>query len=714
MSQTISTKREFKLEDLWTTSNKLRNTMDPSEYKHVVLGLIFLKYISDSFDTHRNKLLVNLTDKNSEYFISESEDDVLGELEIRDNYTASNIFWVPKDARWDELRNSAKQSDIGERIDNALEMIESDNPSLFGKLPKIYGALQLPKNRLGKLIDFISTIGLGGSLDDGDLLGEIYEYFLGKFASQEGKKGGEFYTPKHVVKALVSCLAPYKGRVYDPCCGSGGMFVQSEDFVLKHGGNKNDISIYGQESNPTTWKLASMNLAIRGISADLGNQPDDTLGNDQHRDKLFDFILVNPPFNDSDWGGDSLKNDSRWKYGIPPNGNANFAWLQHVIHKLNNNGKAGIVLGTKSLDSAEGMSEYQIRKSIIQDNLVEAIVLLPERLFTNTTTEICLWIINKNKKSNKEILFINYSDMSSPVEGERTRRHLSDKKIQDLEEIFKSWQSGENYSDKPGLHRASSLEEVEKNNWNLSPKRYVGTASEKSSENFDGEELIKNNLNNLIDAMNQSSVENNNTKETIESLDSKKYSEILSVDKTDWLKISVGEIFTVRNEKVGDRKIIPYSCTNDGITKRENKFKKNLAPSLSKNKVAYRGDFVFGMSRKILNFGMMEDSSGCFSGAYKVYEVYRGYNFSKYLEYYIKSNHDYFYQCIPGGAREGKGIDEKVLFSLEVLVPPEERLNSFFEFMQPLNTNLNSLKLLEKELSNSISIINKIFMNSEQ
>src|SRR6058998_780678 len=370
-------------EKLWLAADKLRGSMDAAEYKHVVLGLIFLKYISDSFEEHRAKLISG----QGEYAGANPEDP--------DEYRAENIFWVPPAARWSYLQNSAKQPTIGKIVDDAMVAIERDNPRLKGILPKDYARPALDKNRLGELIDLIGTIGLGDKANRSkDILGRVYEYFLSQFASAEGKKGGQFYTPSRVVRVLVEMLAPYKGRVYDPCCGSGGMFVSSEKFIEAHSGKIGDISIYGQESNYTTWRLAKMNLAIRGIDAQIAHG--DTFHADKHPDLKADFVLANPPFNDSDWRGELLKDDKRWVYGAPPTGNANFAWVQHFLYHLAPTGIAGFVLANGSMSSNQS-GEGEIRKKIIEADLVDCMVALPGQLFYSTQIPVCLWFLARNK-----------------------------------------------------------------------------------------------------------------------------------------------------------------------------------------------------------------------------------------------------------------------------------------------------------------------------
>jgi type I restriction enzyme M protein len=356
---------------LWATADKLRANMDAAEYKHLVLGLIFVKYISDTFDARRVELMRRFADESDEYFLHDSDAELVAEeLEDRDYYRAANVFWVPEAARWEALRSAAKQVDIGKRIDEALTLIETENPKLKGILDKRYARAQLPDGKLGELVDLISTIGFGDNPNVArDILGQVYEYFLGMFASAEGKRGGQFYTPASIVKTLVAILSPHSGQVYDPCCGSGGMFVQSEKFIEAHGGKLGDVSIYGQEANPTTWRLAAMNLAIRGIDFNLGREPGDTFTRNQHPDLRADFILANPPFNISDWWHGSLTGDPRWVYGDPPQGNANYAWLQHMLYHLKPTGRAGIVLANGSMSSSQN-NEGVIRAAMVEADVV--------------------------------------------------------------------------------------------------------------------------------------------------------------------------------------------------------------------------------------------------------------------------------------------------------------------------------------------------------
>jgi len=466
-------------EQLWKAADILRGSMDAAEYKHVVLGLLFLKYISDRFEQKYNQLL------------EEGE----GFEEDRDEYEAENIFWVPKEARWENIKNSAKDPKIGQIIDDAMLLIEKENPSLKGVLDKRYARPELDKRRLGELIDVISNIKL---YQDGqkDILGRVYEYFLNKFAEKEGKGGGEFYTPKSVVKTLVEMIEPYKGRIYDPCCGSGGMFIQSERFLEEHQGKIEDISIYGQELNPTTWKLCKMNLAIHGLDGDLGPYNADTFHNDLHKNLKADYILANPPFNISEWGGEKLTEDARWKYGIPPAGNANYAWLQHMIFHLAPNGVAGVVLANGSL-SSNTSNEGEIRKNLIEEDIVDCIVALPDKLFYTTAIPACLWILNRNKGNNPkyrsrrhEFLFIDARKLGQLVD--RRHRELSDEDIKRIAETYHNWRNKDGqYEDIKGFCKSININEIREHEYILTPGRYVGI-EEIEDDGIDFEEKMEN------------------------------------------------------------------------------------------------------------------------------------------------------------------------------------------------------------------------------
>jgi type I restriction enzyme M protein len=452
---------------LWAAADKMRSNMDAAEYKHVVLGLIFLKYISDSFEETHTEI-----SKDSE---SDPEDI--------DEYKARNVFWVPPESRWSYLQKNAKQPTIGKIVDNAMDAIERENPQLKGVLPKDYAREALDKTRLGELIDLIGTIGLGDKKSKSkDMLGAVYEYFLGQFADAEGKKGGQFYTPKCIVKLLVGMIEPFRGRIFDPCCGSGGMFVQSEKFVEEHSGKKGDIYVYGQESNSTTWKLCKMNMAIRGIESNI--QWGDTFHDNKHKDLRADYILANPPFNSSDWNGQLLKDDVRWRYGIPPTGNANFAWVQHFIHHLSPTGIAGFVLANGSM-SSNTSGEGEIRKKIIEDDLVDCMVALPSQLFYNTMIPACLWFLTRDKtnhgkrKRKGEILFIDARNLGQMID--RRHRELTDEDIKKISNTYHAWRGEEKsgkYEDISGFCKGASLKDVEKNNFILTPGRYVGVPEE--------------------------------------------------------------------------------------------------------------------------------------------------------------------------------------------------------------------------------------------
>ncbi|WP_338920759.1 class I SAM-dependent DNA methyltransferase [Pseudomonas silesiensis] len=478
---------------LWATADKMRANMDAAEYKHIVLGLIFLKYISDSFAGRRAELELKFADASDDYYLG-SEDAVLlaSELEERDYYKEVNVFWVPEVARWESLRAAAKQVDIGKRIDEALAAIEAENPPLKNILDKRYARAQLPDGKLGELVDLISTIGFGGDANQArDLLGQVYEYFLGQFASAEGKKGGQFYTPASIVKTLVAVLNPHHGKVYDPCCGSGGMFVQSEKFIEAHGGKLGDVSIYGQESNPTTWRLAAMNLAIRGIDFNLGREPADTFIRNQHSDLRADFVLANPPFNISDWWHGSLEGDPRWVYGTPPQGNANYAWLQHMLFHLKSSGRAGIVLANGSMSSSQN-TEGDIRRAMVEADVVEVMVALPGQLFFNTQIPACLWFLTKQKVARpREVLFIDARKLGSNVS--RVQIELTDADIERIAQTVANWRGepldvgGEiaEYIDIPGFCRSVTLAEIAEHGHVLTPSRYVGTeAVEEDDEAF--------------------------------------------------------------------------------------------------------------------------------------------------------------------------------------------------------------------------------------
>ena len=460
--------------DLWKMADALRGSMDAAEYKHVVLGLIFLKYISDAFEERRAQLMAEVDDG--------------ADPEEPDEYRAESIFWVPREARWPRLQALARQPEIGSAVDEAMSAIERDNEALQGVLPKEYARPALDKTRLGQVVDLVSNIKLGGAEARAtDVLGQVYEYFLEQFALAEGRKGGEFYTPRSVVRLLVEMLEPYSGRVYDPCCGSSGMFVQSMEFIRAHetgngngGKAKGDISIYGQESNYTTWRMAEMNLAIRGIEGQI--EQGDSFHNDRHPDLKADYILANPPFNVSDWGGDRLRDDKRWQYGIPSAGNANFAWVQHFIHHLSPRGTAGFVLANGSMSSSTS-GEGEIRRNIIEADLVDCIVALPGQLFRSTQIPACLWFLSRGRSNGEhrdrrgETLFIDARKLGHMVD--RRNRDLSIEDLSRIAETYHAWRGADgaaDYADIPGFCKSATLDEIKQHGHVLTPGRYVGAA----------------------------------------------------------------------------------------------------------------------------------------------------------------------------------------------------------------------------------------------
>lgn len=477
MAKKQSSKQEPIEKQLWKAADKLRKNIDAAEYKHIVLGLVFLKYISDSFEELHEKIKAG----EGEYKYSDAEDP--------DEYSAEKVFFVPPKSRWSHLQGRAKLPEIGKDIDDAMDAIEAENKLLKGVLPKVYAKENLDPTSLGGLIDLISNIALGDAKSrSADVLGHVFEYFLGEFALAEGKKGGQFYTPKSIVELLVTMLAPYEGRVFDPCCGSGGMFVQSERFVKDHQGKRDNISIYGQESNQTTWRLAKMNLAIRAIDSSqvLWNSEGSFL-KDAHKDLKADYIIANPPFNVSDWNGELLRKDARWGYGIPPEGNANYAWVQHFIYHLAPNGQAGFVLSKGSLTTKTG-GENEIRQKLVAQGLVDCIVNLPTKLFLNTQIPACLWFMsrhssNDHRNRKDEILFIDARHLGHLIN--RRTRELSAEDIQQIADTYHHWRDGDaDYKDVLGFCSATKISEIAKLDYVLTPGRYVGLPEEDDDFDF--------------------------------------------------------------------------------------------------------------------------------------------------------------------------------------------------------------------------------------
>ena len=673
---------------LWSAADKLRNNMDAAEYKHVVLGLIFLKYISDAFEKQRQKLAA----------------DQYSDPEERDFYTADNVFWVPKKARWENLQANAKQPEIGVLLDDAMDAIERENPSLRGVLPKNYARESLDKRRLGELIDTFSSIDFGEGHSSKDLLGRIYEYFIGMFADAEGKRGGQFYTPQSIVKLLVAMLEPGHGRIYDPCCGSGGMFVQSEKFVEAHQGRIGDIAVYGQESNQTTWRLAKMNMAIRGIDADI--KFGDTLHNDQLPDLKADFVIANPPFNMSDWGGELLRNDARWKYGVPPTSNANFAWVQHFISHLAPNGVAGFVLADSSLTTANP-DDQAVRKALVDANLVDCIVALPALMFTNTAITASLWFISRNRINRSgNILFIDaqgYGQMSS-----RRQRQFSAADIDAIALTYNNWKKANgSYTDLDGFSQQVSREEIEFNGYHLAPNTYVAKSDKFIHERKPGTGNI--NVLQLKEASRRIQLELSAIEEQflpasipLSKLLSIKDSALSLLEATDkasaqqfrmtildkqmllatnevidgWEVKTFGELFTERKLFVREIGYCPeiLSVTNMGIQSREEKYTKELSKSLDNYKVAYFGDMVFGLSREIPNLDVLKRKDGAFSPAYSVYSPHDariGIIIGDLMRMKLMQQTD----LLKGGAREGRGLDKNRLKQKKYLLPSTANLD---------------------------------------
>lgn len=518
---------------LWTSANKLLPSLDAAQYKHVMLGLIFLKYVSDAFDLRKKELKAQLQNPEQDYFLdpedfggSESEEyqaEISAELEVRDYYIETNTFWVPETARWEFLQNQNKVvingeielgegsrvkkiRSVGQLIDNALEAIEIDNPKLKGVLNKRYAQLQIDQAKLGELIDLVATIpfvfeGEGHvSLNSKDILGHVYEYMLGQFALAEGKKGGQFYTPKSIVSLIVQMLEPFKGRVYDPAMGSGGFFVQSEHFISNHKGRIGEVSIYGQEYNHTTWQLAAMNMAIRGIDFNFGKEPANTYTNDQHPDLRADFVMANPPFNMKEWDTGVDDNDPRWQYGRPPSGNANFAWLQHMLYHLAPNGSMGLLLANGSM-SSNASGEGDIRRALIEGDLVECMVALPGQLFTNTQIPACIWFLTKNKSERtsaagrklrdrkSEVLFIDARNLG--YMKDRVLRDFTQEDLNSVTATFHNWQTGENYEDVAGFCKSVEQEQLQKHDYVLTPGRYVGAVAEEDDGELFADKMVR-------------------------------------------------------------------------------------------------------------------------------------------------------------------------------------------------------------------------------
>lgn len=691
---------------LWKAADKLRKNIDAAEYKHVVLGLIFLKYISDAFDELYNKL--------------KAEEEQGADPEDKDEYKAENVFFVPQEARWKLLLSQAKLPTIGKLIDDAMDAIEKENPSLKGVLPKVYARQNLDPTSLGELIDLVGNIALGDAkARSADVLGHVFEYFLGEFALAEGKKGGQFYTPRSVVELLVEMLEPYQGRVFDPCCGSGGMFVQSEKFVADHQGRVNDISIYGQESNQTTWRLCKMNLAIRGIdSSQVKWNNEGSFLNDAHKDLKADYIIANPPFNVSDWGGDLLRNDGRWQYGTPPVGNANFGWLQHFIYHLNQKGSAGFILADTTLSSATS-EDAKIRKELIKANIVDCIVSLPSHLFSNTQIAACIWFISRERPSlnngrEKKVLFIDASRKGKLIK--RNSRILKKEDIELISNTYRKWKNVKenSYSDSIGFCKNIDLEVIADNNYVLSPNRYIepkehaielNISPEKDSiinEISTASDIISDASLQILEEISTSSIikiglinELSNASDRLriytydlyKALIKKYFIDFKEIDedilKTQWNEKKFGELFKERKIKVRDLGFCPqvYSLTNNGIISRTEKYTKELSKNNNNYKVAFEGDMIFGLSREIPNLDVLTEKQGAFSGAYHIfspYDVRIGLIIGTMMRLKLMEQID----ILKGGAREGRGLDKEKLLNKTFLIPNEKELNRIWGEMR--------------------------------
>jgi len=696
-------KEELLEKQLWKTADKLRKNIDAAEYKHIILGLIFLKYISDAFE----ELFDRLKKGDGEYAGADPED--------KDEYKAENVFFVPETARWSYLQSKARLPEIGKVVDSAMDAIEKDNSSLRDVLPKVFARGNLDPANLGGLIDLVGNIALGDAkARSADVLGHVFEYFLGEFALAEGKKGGQFYTPRSVVELLVEMLEPYKGRVLDPCCGSGGMFVQSEKFVADHQGRVNDISIYGQESNQTTWRLAKMNLAIRGIdSSQVKWNNEGSLLNNAHKDLKVDCVIANPPFNDSDWGGNLLRRDGRWVFGVPPASNANFAWVQHFIYHLCPTGIAGFVLADTSLTTLSS-DEAAIRKSIIELKIVDCIVALPSHLFSNTQITACLWIVSRDKTNSRfrnrmnEILFIEASRLGKMIK--RKNRMLTKADINNIAGQYYLWKNTEcKYVDIPGLCKSINLKIIKENNFVLSPNRYVAPAKHnvELNINFDNDS-IENTLSRLGEDLGDKIndiLESTSSERPIKIAKIKKISQLsfelkefstelyralinkyfIEVNIKDiknfdpsihYQEATFGDLFVERKTKVKTIGFCPpiFSVTNNGIQLREGKFSKDLAQSTENYKVAFEGDMVFGLSRQIPNLDVFQDKQGAFSGAYHIFsphDIRIGLLVGTIMRLKLLEQTD----ILKGGAREGRGLDKDKLLEKKFIVPTSEALN---------------------------------------
>jgi type I restriction enzyme M protein len=705
MAKAETANKEPLEKQLWKAADKLRKNIDAAEYKHVVLGLIFLKYISDSFEEHFAKLQAG----QGEYVGADPED--------KDEYKAENVFFVPPEARWSFLLAKAKQPDIGKFVDIAMDAIEKENPSLKGVLPKVFARQNLDPTSLGGLIDLVGNIALGDAKSrSADVLGHVFEYFLGEFALAEGKKGGQFYTPRSVVELLVEMLEPYEGRVFDPCCGSGGMFVQSERFVLEHQGRLNDISIYGQESNQTTWRLAKMNLAIRGIdSSQVKWNNEGSFLNDAHKDLKADFIIANPPFNDSDWSGNLLRKDGRWKYGTPPSSNANFAWIQHFIYHLSPNGKAAFVIANSSLAS-ENQIENGIREKIIKEDIVECIVSIPDKLFYSTPIPVSIWLLDRNKSKNTasregQVLFIDASKLGSKVS--RTSNTITNDDIQKISSTYRKWKSGDNdFESTPGFSKSVQIKEIIANNSILFPASYLD-------------------IDHLSEPTDISEVEQKMTQKWLSyksSIDQLRIS-IGEVEKSvlkpnlkyplpvSFTKYKLGDLLQKSDERLGNREepeII--TCTeNAGLILQKDRFSKRVATdNTSKYKIVRKTDIVY--NPYLLWAGAIDQcwivDIGITSPAYEVLTIKHGFNPTLIGAMLKSSLLTKMYDGISiGTIKRRRRAPVERFFELEVMLPDLEDQSRLNKLSETIQKTCFELRESEKELAKFLRELNGFWLS---
>lgn len=700
--------KESSLEEtLWNSANKLRKNMDAAEYKHIVLGLVFLKYISDSFEELRKKLIAG----EGEYEGADPEDP--------EEYKAENVFFVPEKARWDYLKDNAKSTSIGVFVDSAMESIENENPLLKGVLPKEYAKENLDKQSLGGLIDLIGTIPIGDTEAKAkDVLGRVYEYFLGNFALEEGKKGGQFYTPTCLVNLLVAMLEPYEGRVFDPCCGSGGMFVSSEKFINAHSDRykgkytefenlfERVVSVYGQESNQTTWRLCKMNLALRGIdSSNIRWNNEGSFLKDAHEDLKADYIIANPPFNDGDWSGETLTDDYRWKYGIPPASNANYAWIQHFVTHLSGAGKAGFLLATKSLAS-ESNAEKDIRKGLIKDNLVECIVLLPGKLFYTTPAPVCLWILSRGKKTDKT-LFIDASHNMQYKALDRTHIQLTDDNIESICETYHTWLSDfDNYEDKPGYCKSVDLKDITDS---LYPGDYIGVdiSEEDFKDRNKAQQKVFSHLSDIdkkMDELRESSAKFENLVKAAMSKASDKK-----------MKVHLRDVLVESLDTLGDGEEPEIlSCTeNAGLVLQSERFSKRVATEdTSKYKLVRKNDIVY--NPYLLWAGAIDQcvivEEGITSPAYMVFRVRDEYE-PLIVGHILKSDYmkKWYWNISVGTHERRRTASSDKFLDLKIELPDFDTQKEIRNLYNDLIEQINVISALKSSLSSTANELNEFF-----